>query len=61
MGRLKITFSNTNVKNVVNTMLSSLKKIQQSISILITKKSDLKQIVIKTMESSIRKLLQQMQ
>ena len=29
MGHLKITFSNTNVKNVVNTMLSSLKKIQQ--------------------------------
>ena len=32
MGHLKITFSNTNVKNVVNTMLSSLKEIKQSIS-----------------------------
>ena len=61
MGHLKITFSNTNVKNVVNTMISSLKKIQQSISIVKTKKSDLKQIDVKTMESSIRQLLQQMQ
>ena len=61
MGHLKITFSNTNVKNVVNTMLSSLKKIQQSISIVKTKKSNLKQIDVKTMESSVQKLLQQMQ
>ena len=62
MGHLKITFSNTNVKNVENTMLSSLKKIQQ-INIIYKnkKKSDLKQIDVKTMESSVRKLLQQVQ
>ena len=61
MGHLNITFSNTNVKNAVDAMLFSLKKIRQSISIVKTKKSDLKQIDVKIMESSIRKLLQQMQ
>ena len=41
-------------------MPSFLKKIQQSISIVKTKKSDLKQTDVQTMESSIQKLLQQM-
>ena len=61
MGHLKITFPNMNVKNVINTMQSSLKEIQQSISIVKTKKSNLKQIDVETMELSIRKLSQQMQ
>ena len=37
-GTFENNFSNTNVKNVANTILSSLTKIQQSISIVKTRK-----------------------